>query len=841
MAIQMTRKEYEAKYGVAPAFQRASDMDTSPAPRAMTRAEYELEFNPVTPAKGGIFGPTKEALQGLKTTYGGEEDGIAMKLKDNVSSASKDIVSGKGFKGAVKAGFRTAADVAGLLYAPIGVAVQATGFGRFSEFVGEKVAENNPLTDSPAVQRFAMTHPNAGEDFGRALNLLLAKSERSSKIEPSTVVARTGDQVKLTGEKVLETKARVTDRFANRSVDKLANEINAVENNYSKLRKANDFANDSGSKSRQRIAQTDVLVDSVDSTGTMRTTQKGGAVDLYRKQTINGAEGVVRDNLVREKGFVNINEVAKRLTLEADKIFEGVDLVSALKGVSREIEGLRLRADELGNIPLEKIQDSKIGTTRNINYMQDANSTVSFKKAKAFVYKKIIEEKSKFKVEVNGKQYGVIEINAELAPYMGDLERLANLDGKKVRGGKLGKYSAQLSGNLIGGAAGAMFGPAGAALGGAIGGEAAGFIKGKVMSNTFGKAKGTVAPENAILSEARKAAGLPAEVNLKVADLKLGSPKGIVKTKEILQIEGQIKRNVDAQKTAIKANDFALVKSLKEVYVVLVSALKEIIQKIKDTPNQKGGFVRIEGTKAQSKSDGSLKVQYNKTNTKINTSIDKTVPLADSKASDLSTEAKKYKTSEDFIANKTKTVFVEDSKGFTMEIPSIDAENLNLKSNEYWHGSTGKLFQEFKPNTPVFMTKDSGFANYYPKQQKGSNYAKVFKVTVPENARFFDATKDFSKLINILPEKVELAGLFGARKTISSSEFVDGLKQGSAWSEYELSSAGGKQILKYIKEAGFDGVKMKEMGDDTFALFSPSKAKTTKSQLEQIWKDSNKK
>ena len=211
--------------------------------------------------------------------------------------------------------------------------------------------------------------------------------------------------------------------------------------------------------------------------------------------------------------------------------------------------------------------------------------------------------------------------------------------------------------------------------------------------------------------------------------------------------------------------------------------------------------------------------------------IPKTNSAKEAVAKGLTEEITKFKSADDFIADKTKTVFIEDSKGFTMEIPKIDADNLNLKSNEFWHGSTGKLFETFKPGRPVFMTKDSGFANYYPKQQKNSNYAKVFKVTVPENARFFDATKDASKLMDILPEKVELGGLFGARKTISRSEFVNGLKNESAWSEFELSSAGGKPIIKYIKEAGFDGVKMKEMGDDTFALFSPSKAKTTTSQL----------
>jgi len=76
---------------------------------------------------------------------------------------------------------------------------------------------------------------------------------------------------------------------------------------------------------------------------------------------------------------------------------------------------------------------------------------------------------------------------------------------------------------------------------------------------------------------------------------KVQAPKGIPKTKDIQKLEGQIAKNVDAQKIAIKAGDFDLVKELKDVYELLVVKLKEAIKAYKEmSPKDKqGGFVNF--------------------------------------------------------------------------------------------------------------------------------------------------------------------------------------------------------------------------------------------------------
>ena len=76
------------------------------------------------------------------------------------------------------------------------------------------------------------------------------------------------------------------------------------------------------------------------------------------------------------------------------------------------------------------------------------------KEGKSFAgsYKRIIEETSDEPIEA---------INKELQKDYKVLELLDVLDGKKVKGGKLGKYFAQIGGNIVGGAAGSVGGPVG--------------------------------------------------------------------------------------------------------------------------------------------------------------------------------------------------------------------------------------------------------------------------------------------------------------------------------------------------------------------------------------------
>ena len=628
MAIQMTKAEYEAKYGVAPFIQSESDLDISISPIRMTRAEYDEKYGE---KKGSILSPAKEAISGLGTLYGGSEQGIASRLVEDVKAGTEEMKKGNILKGVAKSGLRTAGDIAGTIFAPVGAAIQATGFNKLTDYVAEKFWDTSlgdKILDNKNLQDFALTHPNAEEDFGRALNLLLSKGEKG-KIEPKTMVPRTIEQVKGIvgnpppgpgggGSGLRGIPSKIRDARSTKATEKVAQEISEIENNYATTRKTNDFTKDAGTESRNRIAQTDVLVNAVDDSGLIRTKQPGGAVEQYRKLTIDGAESVVRDNLIREKAKVNLAQLAKELTVQIYRSgLEGAELSKAIRGLKAELDGLKLRADELGNIDLSKVHDAKISTTQNINYKTDSTPTIKYRKAKATAYKNIVENNSSVSVEVNGKNYGIKEINGELGKYYEDIARLESLDGKRVKGGKLGKYSSQIAGNIAGGAVGGMFGGlGGAAVGTVVGGEASAFLRGKSMSKTFGEG-GKDVISNAILERAKAEGKLPPKINLKVSDVKVGAPKGIPKTKEVLKLERDISKNVEQQKAAIKAGDFALVATLKEIYQVLVQYLKDTITEIRKNPE--GGFAKISDS---SKSDKMSKPKLKESIPSIDDSIE---------------------------------------------------------------------------------------------------------------------------------------------------------------------------------------------------------------------------
>ena len=136
---------------------------------------------------GTLTGPLRDGFSGLKTLYGGGEGGIAHKLASDVQAGAADIEKG-GFwntlKGVAKAGLRTAGDVAGTVFAPVSAAIGATGAGKVFDGIQSNLEQGKGLvgqaidkiTDIPAVQRFATEHPNAGEDFNRAMNIAFSRN-----------------------------------------------------------------------------------------------------------------------------------------------------------------------------------------------------------------------------------------------------------------------------------------------------------------------------------------------------------------------------------------------------------------------------------------------------------------------------------------------------------------------------------------------------------------------------------------------------------------------------------------------------------------------------------------
>lgn len=89
-----------------------------------------------------------------------------------------------------KAAALNAGAVVQAVFAPvsgaIGAVLKATGGDKLVDSAGNVVADKSGITDLPAFQKYAMTHPSAGEDFTDLLNLVMIGGAKN-KINPEQV------------------------------------------------------------------------------------------------------------------------------------------------------------------------------------------------------------------------------------------------------------------------------------------------------------------------------------------------------------------------------------------------------------------------------------------------------------------------------------------------------------------------------------------------------------------------------------------------------------------------------------------------------------------------------
>lgn len=628
MAVQMTRAEYEKMYGVQPVLPGASVLDDEkPAPIRMTRAEYrELYGNKVEENK-----PVSNVLEG-RAAFPAQEGGAETVIPNiartvgNIPGAvvnlARTVVApvnpldtnhplniggniAKGvamlpemFQGGFVSGIKNLAGG--------GKDTSKKGFDMYKK-MGESIYDSlernvvyapDELTTEDAVKYGVNTTLGVGvSKLAEAIlndpTLIPTVMYTPSKVRGTGV---SQDAISATARPVIDTTKQIVkpiiNKVENRGVTKVVDEIAKIEDKYVKTRNANTYSKDVQA-SRTRIAESNVLDGAVDTEGVIRTKTPGGAIDQYKAQTIDGLEDLVRKSLESSKEVIPFVDVRKALVREVGSSgLEGADLVSALKKIDKEIEGLTVRTRGSSIIDLTYLHDAKIATTRNINYLTPPEKA-TYRKAVARAYKTLVENGST-KVDVKG-------INKELATFYDDIARLERLDGARAEGGRLGKYTASVAGTLIGGAAGSVGGGFGAAVGGILGGEAAAALKGAGMSRTF-KGGGKGLPTNPVLEKAR----------LSIPDKVVRAKAGVPKTKEIKELESKIAKNVREQKKAIDKGDFTLVAALKEVHASLVEDLKLAIKQA--------------GEKTQSYNLGNRNTTYKATNKNSTTDIDSTIP-----------------------------------------------------------------------------------------------------------------------------------------------------------------------------------------------------------------------
>ncbi len=285
-------------------------------------------------------------------------------------------------------------------------------------------------------------------------------------------------------------------------IQKRTNTLQRLEDNNVRMRNYVSKQKDRGFDPKTDAYTTDLLVDSVDNTGTIRTKQEGGAVSRYT-EAIKNDEGVVTQAIKREGRSVPLKDVEKRLIASVNNSgVKGASRTEAMSKVAREIEGYKMELDPTGQktvdeimMPVSDVHSAKIDKYANVNYLNE-NGRVD--KAIAKTLKKIVEE--------NTASVDVAALNEEMSKHYANIGYLEKLDGAKVEGGRLGKHFAR----TIGAIAGSHFGP----LGTIAGAELAGGIKGADMSRTFGKTLGKDVPRSDLMkqsAELAKTTRLPVE------------------------------------------------------------------------------------------------------------------------------------------------------------------------------------------------------------------------------------------------------------------------------------------------------------------------------------------
>ncbi len=445
------------RLGVQPASQ-------PPVPETLLQKAQRLGIEPKKPAtyQGAVLEAGKQGVGQLRQGF------------EQVRDATNPLQ-------VIRGGLTTAAGAVNTASAPL--APIFSPVGKAIDYVGDKIS------DLPAVQKFAQSGlgnitAQVAEDITNLMTVAGAVGGvKQAKVSAPKIKAGISSFSKA--EKSVPTP-EVSPEIQ-RYVNKRTMELAKVTSQNANLRKFAKYAKDQKSTVR-RIAETDVLDGAVDEDGVIRT---GEAVERYTEATLGEADNLVRRELALEGKTVTPEELQIRLTEAVNKSgLEGADLKIALAKVKKEIAGYKLRANEIGQIPLEIVQDAKIA--KKANYLTPPEVQA---------YNKAIKSGLQQTIEKNS-ELPIGDINKSLGKYLQDIEFLELLDGKRVHGGKFGKYFAQISGNIIGNAIGnAVAGPGGAAIATIVGGELSSRIRASSMARTFNGKTNLPIPKDPVLQE----------------------------------------------------------------------------------------------------------------------------------------------------------------------------------------------------------------------------------------------------------------------------------------------------------------------------------------------------
>lgn len=427
----MTREEYEAKYGAKP-FSGVSQ-----------------QIAAATESEPGFFENVQGAFQ---------------KRSQNVQATRQQHAQGTLPGGNAAGVLRTSGQVAGLIgdVAFEGLKAVTPDFiekpvGKALGSAAQTVAQTLPVQRAmQGYQLFKTQHPDAAASLEAITNI--------ASILPIGKGLQVGGAAANTGVKATLKAIPDLGPSENSLITQRVTELDKLAANNAPIRKVLEKHTSRGVDSKRLLAETDLLHGAVDDTGTIRTANARQELTDF----IAPHEGTISKVLEREGVKIPLGLVERRLRTAIDNSnLEGASLEAAHSKLAATLKGLARRADEDGLIPLQKVQDAKINAYATIDYMNSGAKMAD--KTIARTFKELVEQ--------NTKSADAAALNKELMSHYSVLNLLEKLDGKKVEGGKLGKYFAQTLGAVVG----SHFGP----LGAIAGAEIAGRAKGAALSQTF--------------------------------------------------------------------------------------------------------------------------------------------------------------------------------------------------------------------------------------------------------------------------------------------------------------------------------------------------------------------
>ncbi|MFA6992229.1 MAG: hypothetical protein WC269_03030 [Candidatus Gracilibacteria bacterium] len=409
------------------------------------------------------------------------------KISENIMAGAEDLQKGNIVKGLAKSGLRTAGDFAGAIYSPIALPItetlEKTGASKLLSNFGSFIAEKTGLTDVKAIQDWAIAHPNAEEDFTRAMNLGMAGMEKG-KIEPSTVIPRTVTQIKPIG---VEAKAIVSDvgtlaQKAKQSVSEkvdikkqgLANKaVDKLEQDYSEW----TGATKSGVK---KLAKSEAKTTAMTKAGTEGKTPQR---ILAENKIIPNTKGTKFDTAEQANQFREtlkpLQDMADDSLLEVEYSMRPTEISVLEKAAIKNAKELKLplgdKASLINDIKNEYAMiREEVGNTMSVTEQARFKKTYfgntkfdSTKPFKSDAYYQIGKSLQK-NIEKTASEAGfddVAQLNREIGSRLDAAKFLENLNGQTLKYGRIGKYvfmgiGASLGNSVVGKILGALGGDA---------------------------------------------------------------------------------------------------------------------------------------------------------------------------------------------------------------------------------------------------------------------------------------------------------------------------------------------------------------------------------------------